>query len=372
MDERMRERRTSGPPGQAEGVPGRRRRREGIGETAGAGRRNCIHYPMLACPCQLPAGPRFRRPSRRGTGRGRFANLWVALARGTGKDGRETGGGTPVAAAARAVLPRNRGRSRPCRAEVLLPMANLSLWSVRSAPAPILRPPPPVAPRTSSRRWRRPWRDAIAKAEPSVVAIAREKVGERRDDGGPGPQPGAAPGDPRLAVRPFSLDGRRGRLVRLRLGRRHRRHGRDPDRLPRRQGGAAAGRPRRRPPGVRGRDPRRRPAQRPRRDRAPRGPRGRRPPKLRPLALGDATRAPQGVVPRRAGQPVQRRRDGRASASWGILSNVARRLEPLRRGSRMQRLQLRNYPDAAPARRQAQPRHERRRGHQPARASSSA
>ena len=50
-------------------------------------------------------------------------------------------------------------------------------------------------------------------------------------------------------------------------------------------------------------------------------------PKLRPLPLGDASTLRKGMFLVALGNPFNAARDGRASASWGILANVARRLE---------------------------------------------
>ena len=140
---------------------------------------------------------------------------------------------------------------------------------------------------------------------------------------------GTRPDDRRAADRGGELRPARRRpdLVRLRLGGRHRRAGGDPDGLSRRQGGQPARRPRPRPGPVRGRDHRRRPPERPGRHRPPEGP-GVATPALKPLALGDATRLRKGSFLLALGNPFNAARDGRPSASWGILSNVARRLEP--------------------------------------------
>ncbi len=51
-------------------------------------------------------------------------------------------------------------------------------------------------------------------------------------------------------------------------------------------------------------------------------------PALKPLALGDATKLRKGSFLVALGNPFNAARDGRPSAGWGILSNVARRLEP--------------------------------------------
>ncbi len=50
--------------------------------------------------------------------------------------------------------------------------------------------------------------------------------------------------------------------------------------------------------------------------------------KLKPLAIGDAARMRKGSFLIALGNPFNAARDGKASASWGILSNTARRLEP--------------------------------------------
>ncbi len=67
-------------------------------------------------------------------------------------------------------------------------------------------------------------------------------------------------------------------------------------------------------------------------------------PKLTPLALGDAAGLRKGAFLVALGNPFNAARDGRASASWGILSNVARRLDPSSDDLNRQGLQLRNYP----------------------------
>jgi S1-C subfamily serine protease len=51
-------------------------------------------------------------------------------------------------------------------------------------------------------------------------------------------------------------------------------------------------------------------------------------PKLVPVALGDATKLRKGAFLISLGNPYNTARDGRASASWGILSNTTRRVEP--------------------------------------------
>jgi S1-C subfamily serine protease len=68
------------------------------------------------------------------------------------------------------------------------------------------------------------------------------------------------------------------------------------------------------------------------------------PPKLKPIALGDAAKLRKGAFLVSLGNPFNAARDGRPSASWGILANVARRLEPSPEDAQMNRRQLRNYP----------------------------
>lgn len=64
--------------------------------------------------------------------------------------------------------------------------------------------------------------------------------------------------------------------------------------------------------------------------------------KLRPLPLGDAAKLRKGNFLLALGNPFNSARDGRAAASWGILANVARRLDPTLVDVRS--LQLRHYP----------------------------
>lgn len=68
------------------------------------------------------------------------------------------------------------------------------------------------------------------------------------------------------------------------------------------------------------------------------------PPKLRPMAIGDAARLRKGTFLVALGNPFNAARDGRPSASWGILSNVARRLELSLEKQPARRPQLRHYP----------------------------
>jgi serine protease Do len=68
------------------------------------------------------------------------------------------------------------------------------------------------------------------------------------------------------------------------------------------------------------------------------------PPRLKPLPLGDASALHKGSFLLALGNPFNAARDGRASASWGILANIARRLEPSEENKLAHRFQLRNYP----------------------------
>jgi S1-C subfamily serine protease len=68
------------------------------------------------------------------------------------------------------------------------------------------------------------------------------------------------------------------------------------------------------------------------------------PPKLRPISLGDASRLRKGALLLALGNPFNAARDGRPSASWGILANVSRRLEPSIEDRQNHRVQLRHYP----------------------------
>ncbi len=60
---------------------------------------------------------------------------------------------------------------------------------------------------------------------------------------------------------------------------------------------------------------------------APRALPGVEPPRLKPLAIGDASRLRKGSFLIALGNPFNAARDGSPSASWGILSNRARRLD---------------------------------------------
>ncbi len=67
-------------------------------------------------------------------------------------------------------------------------------------------------------------------------------------------------------------------------------------------------------------------------------------PDLKPLPLGDAARLRKGSFLLALGNPFNAARDGNATASWGILANFARKVQPPpgRMGTREK--QLRNYP----------------------------
>jgi S1-C subfamily serine protease len=49
---------------------------------------------------------------------------------------------------------------------------------------------------------------------------------------------------------------------------------------------------------------------------------------LKPIAIGDASKMKKGHIVLALGNPLAMARDGRASASWGIIANVERRLPP--------------------------------------------
>ncbi len=66
--------------------------------------------------------------------------------------------------------------------------------------------------------------------------------------------------------------------------------------------------------------------------------------KLRPLVLGDATKLQKGNFLLALGNPFNSSRDGRASASWGILANIARRLDSSHLDTEPTKRQLRHYP----------------------------
>ena len=66
--------------------------------------------------------------------------------------------------------------------------------------------------------------------------------------------------------------------------------------------------------------------------------------KLHPLPLGDATRLRKGNFLLALGNPFNSSRDGRASASWGILANIARELDSSVFEHEPNKKQLRHYP----------------------------
>ena len=69
---------------------------------------------------------------------------------------------------------------------------------------------------------------------------------------------------------------------------------------------------------------------------------GRRRPTLKPITLGDGTKVRKGMFLLALGNPFNAGRDGKASASWGILANVARRIDSSQID--LQARQLRHYP----------------------------
>lgn len=78
---------------------------------------------------------------------------------------------------------------------------------------------------------------------------------------------------------------------------------------------------------------------------APRVMPGGAPPKLKPIAIGDSGKLRKGGFLVALGNPFNAARDGRPSASWGILANVARRLEPEADGwGNLRRDHLNEYP----------------------------
>lgn len=73
---------------------------------------------------------------------------------------------------------------------------------------------------------------------------------------------------------------------------------------------------------------------------------GEEPPKLQPLPIGDASNLRKGSFLVVLGNPFNAARDGKASAGWGILANIARRVEAEPEPSVLggKPLQLPNYP----------------------------
>ncbi len=63
---------------------------------------------------------------------------------------------------------------------------------------------------------------------------------------------------------------------------------------------------------------------------------------LKPITLGDGTKLRKGMFVLALGNPFNAGRDGKASASWGILANLARRLDSSQVD--VQNKQLRHYP----------------------------
>ena len=211
----------------------------------------------------------------------------------------------------------------------LVPLACLLLaWGDPAATSP----PPPVPP-PSVVALETALADAIARAEPAVVAIAREKAEGDRTTAirGKNPEPHLLPSDAERVSFDYGsgvVIGPSGEILtayhvvkgakRLIVW------------AVERQGFEAE---------LIAADPRS--------DLAvlvPRKPPGLPAPRLTPLALGDASRLRKGSFLVALGNPFNAARDGRASASWGILSNVARRLEPTSEERNRRALQLRNYP----------------------------
>ncbi|WP_435005676.1 trypsin-like peptidase domain-containing protein [Tundrisphaera lichenicola] len=71
---------------------------------------------------------------------------------------------------------------------------------------------------------------------------------------------------------------------------------------------------------------------------------GQSPPRLKPIAMGDASKLRKGSFLLSLGNPFNAGRDGQASASWGILSNISRRLDLPTAQLEPYKKQLRNYP----------------------------
>ncbi|MGE3818421.1 MAG: trypsin-like peptidase domain-containing protein [Isosphaeraceae bacterium] len=67
-------------------------------------------------------------------------------------------------------------------------------------------------------------------------------------------------------------------------------------------------------------------------------------PRLTPIKLGRAESLRKGAFLVALGNPFNAARDGKPSASWGILSNLARRIEPAMDDPSRQDFSLRNYP----------------------------
>ena len=75
---------------------------------------------------------------------------------------------------------------------------------------------------------------------------------------------------------------------------------------------------------------------------APRDIPGQRRPALKPIKLGDGTKVRKGMFLLALGNPFNAGRDGKASASWGILANLARRIDSSQVDPQFR--QLRHYP----------------------------
>ncbi len=67
-------------------------------------------------------------------------------------------------------------------------------------------------------------------------------------------------------------------------------------------------------------------------------------PALRPIPLGEGSKVRKGMFLLALGNPFNAGRDGRASASWGILANIARRLDSMHLRFEPNKRQLRHYP----------------------------
>ena len=207
---------------------------------------------------------------------------------------------------------------------ILVPLAFVFLaWADPPEPTPEARP--------GGRRGAGDGRWPTRSPRPSPRSSrsrGRSRRTTRRRPSGAATRPSES--RPRLGIGAIDLRRRR-HLVRLRLGGRHRRPGRDPHGLPRRQGGELGSRSAQ--PGrqsVRRRDHRRRPAERPGGHRPPRAARRRAARSSSRSRIGDATKLRKGsflvalgnpfnaAAPRRPalgelGHPRQRRPAARTS-----------------------------------------------------------
>jgi S1-C subfamily serine protease len=68
------------------------------------------------------------------------------------------------------------------------------------------------------------------------------------------------------------------------------------------------------------------------------------PPNLKPITIGDASKLRKGSFLVALGNPFNAAWDGTPSASWGVLANVSRRLVPSDEEIRTRTVQLRHYP----------------------------